>query len=230
MMEKNNVRPSIEAFNTIIYSLVGKLGKLKECVIAFNSIKEKGLKPNAISYGALVNALYKFGSLSEALCLLREMIISNVRMDFQVFHILIDAFIESGDTTMASDLRKAMKAYGIRGDIVTINLDVKLKCKGDIADVEITVLRLIEPPLLPDVITYSTIISACCKAKRIDSAVMFYQLMLKQAIRPPYAVYQLLLSSLVALGRSIDVDRVYNEMVHDNIIRTRLGTMGCSVL
>lgn len=103
-----------------------------------------------------MNVLCKFGRLSEALCLLGQMIISNVRMNSQIFHILIDAFIESGDTAGASDLRKAMKEYGIHEDIVTINLDVKLKCKeGDIAAAEIIVLQLIEPPLLPDVITYT---------------------------------------------------------------------------
>lgn len=64
-----------------------------------------------------------------------------------------------------------------------------------------------------DEISYNTLIKGCCKAKKLNRAIDFYEEMKKLGIRPNRITFNSLIDTCVKCGKMIDAWKYYQEMV-----------------
>ncbi|KAE8666959.1 Tetratricopeptide repeat-like superfamily protein isoform 2 [Hibiscus syriacus] len=140
MIESGDSLPDIFTFNSIIgaygrggqiekmestslLNLTGKparkAGKIEKMEKYFKEMKQKGMKPNAITYCSLVSAYSKAGSIKKVDSILRQVENSDVVLDTPCFNCIISAYSQAGNLKRMAELFLAMKGKKCMPDNVT---------------------------------------------------------------------------------------------------------------
>ncbi|KAL8428898.1 hypothetical protein ACSSS7_006906 [Eimeria intestinalis] len=193
-----------------------------------HSASPSGLKPNAVSYGCILDALVSNGALDLALKLLAEMKASDqaIRPNTVMYSTLIKGCAQSkqasstGNRTSAftlrndtwphfrsSDLDQAlalfeeMSAQGIEVNTVTYNslLDVCARV-GAMDRAAMLLDDMLKNGVKPDLITFSTIIKGYCAHGQMDKGLFLLKAMKQKNISPDGVLYNSLLDGCVRAG------------------------------
>ncbi|ONK78743.1 uncharacterized protein A4U43_C02F21960 [Asparagus officinalis] len=177
-------------------------------------MRRKGLKPNVVSYNAVIDACVKgSGDVRGAVGFFREMVEGKVRPDSKTFNSLLAGCSRAGEVDYARVLFEEMMRLGIGRDIYTYNtfIDAVSKC----GNMELAVKIMTEMPandLRPNVVTFSTLIDGYSKLERFDEALDLYREMRVLGIKLDRVCYNTLLSIYVKIGKFEETARVCEEM------------------
>ncbi|KAE8697167.1 Pentatricopeptide repeat-containing protein [Hibiscus syriacus] len=196
---------TVYAFSALI-SAFGRSGYCDEAIKVFDSMKNYGLKPNLVTYNAVIDACAKGGvDFKRVMELFDEMLRSGVQPDRITFNSLLAVCSRGGLWEAARNLFCEMVNRGIDRDIFTYNTLLDAVCKGGQMDLAFEIMA--EMPaknILPNVVTYSTVVDGYAKAGRLDEALNLFDEMKFLGIGLDRVSYNTLLSiyaKLVGLRR-----------------------------
>ncbi|KAK9161750.1 hypothetical protein Syun_008091 [Stephania yunnanensis] len=180
----------------------------------FDSMKELGLRPNLVTYNAVIDACAKGGAeFSRALEFLDEMVKNGVQPDRITFNSLLAVCGRSGLWEDAKNLFHEMVYRGIHQDIFTYNTLLDAVCKGGQMELAFEIMSdMPSKGVWPNVVTYSTVIDGCAKAGKLEEALNLFEEMKLLGIRLDRISYNTLLAVYASLGRFEEALDVCKEM------------------
>lgn len=207
--------------HSALISAYARNGRSADAIEVFELMRCKGLKPNVISYNAVIDACVKGnGDVRTAVGFFREMIRVKIMPDSKTFNSLLAGCSRAGQLDYAQVLFEEMMTLGIGRDIYTYNtfIDAVSKC----GNMELAVRIMSEMPtsnLRPNVVTFSTLIDGYSKLERFDEALGLYQEMRMLGIKLDRVCYNTLLSIYVKTGQYEEIARVCEEMEANAIVK-----------
>ncbi|PNT72016.1 hypothetical protein BRADI_2g38453v3 [Brachypodium distachyon] len=119
----------------IIIDAYGKCGMMDEAMLVFTQMQERGVIPDACTYGIVITALSRMGRLADAMDKFDQMIAMGLKPNGIVYHSLIQRFCERpnvitfnslidgyglvGKMEKAFGVLEAMASAGVEPDVVT---------------------------------------------------------------------------------------------------------------
>ncbi|XP_039127304.1 pentatricopeptide repeat-containing protein At2g31400, chloroplastic [Dioscorea cayenensis subsp. rotundata] len=204
---------TVYAFSALI-SAYARNGMSSEALVVFETMKGRGLRPNNVSYNAVIDACGKGGvDPIISMALFREMLGVGLLPDRKTFNSLLAGFSRVGHLDNARMLFDEMIFSGIGPDIYTYNTFIDAVCKC--GNMELAVQVVSEMPakgVHPNVVTYSTVIDGYSKLGRFDEALNLYEEMRSRGIQLDRVCYNTLLSIYVKTGKYEEIAKVCNEM------------------
>ncbi|KAJ6334372.1 hypothetical protein OIU78_011295 [Salix suchowensis] len=209
---------TVYAFSALI-SAYGRSGYCNEAIKIFYSMKDYGLKPNLVTYNAVIDACGKGGvEFKKVVEIFDEMLRNGMQPDRITFNSLLAVCSKGGLWEAARSLSSEMVNRGIVQDIFTYNTLLDAVCKGGQLDMAFEIMS--EMPaknILPNVVTYSTMIDGYAKAGRLDDARNLFNEMKFLGISLDRVSYNTLLSIYAKLGRFEEAMDVCREMENSGI-------------
>ncbi|OEH79369.1 ppr repeat-containing protein [Cyclospora cayetanensis] len=174
-----------------------------------------GLKPNAVSYGCILDALVSNGALDLALKLLADMKASNeaIRPNTVMYSTLIKGCAQSKQLDQALSLFEEMATFGVEVNTVTYNSLLDVCARVGAMDRAAALLDdMLKKGVQPDLITFSTIIKGYCAHGQMDKGLLLLKAMKQKSISPDGVLYNSLLDGCVRAGRSSLCLELWREM------------------
>ncbi|CAM9572842.1 unnamed protein product [Chrysoparadoxa australica] len=175
--------PSLRVRHTAMRTAI-KLGAPEKAVQLFNDIKRDGLTPDEKTYTVLIKALGRGGSehLDDAFEALDEMKASGAQPHNTIYNTLLSACTRSGDLKRAELLfwgkMDARRGKEGRCDVTSWNVLMNGYARAGQAEKAVQLME--EMPatgVMPDRITYTTLMKALIGARRVDDAAQVLQAM-----------------------------------------------------
>ncbi|KAF9955691.1 hypothetical protein BGZ72_003485 [Mortierella alpina] len=146
-MTAEGVEPDVWTFNTLLDLLVGKLSPAQDNVkwkadstavtkdqiaeyvpkieTLLQDMKAKGIKPDVVTYGKLIQQYVILRDVEQAEMLFHEMVKSGISPNAHVFNMLMNGFTLIDDMDKAVELFRRMPKYGVEPDVVTFTTLIK---------------------------------------------------------------------------------------------------------
>lgn len=145
---------------------VCRLGDLDLVFSLLDEMEKKGVKPSIITYNTVINGLCKIGRTSEAYNLFR-----GVEGDIITFTTLLHQYTEDENAEGILETKKRLEEAGICLDVAACNVMIKaLFMVGAFEDAHALYQAMPEINLIPDSITYCTMVDGYCNVERIEDA------------------------------------------------------------
>ncbi|KAH6768870.1 hypothetical protein C2S51_014206 [Perilla frutescens var. frutescens] len=169
--------PDICSFNIVVRGLCCNC-KVEKAFELFDVMRNFDCYPDLVTYNTLINGLCRIGKVDRAEDLLREVELqSGFSPNVVTYTTLISGYCKLGKMDAAGELASAMKmrermvSGGIHPDVITFTsliygycclgeLDQSMKLWGDMNEKKVP----------PNKFTFSILISALCKANRLNEA------------------------------------------------------------
>ncbi|KAF2309702.1 hypothetical protein GH714_004669 [Hevea brasiliensis] len=209
---------TVYTFSALI-SAYGKSGYWNDAFKVFYSMEAYGLKPNLVSYNAVIDACAIGGvEFKKAVEIFDEMFKNGVQPDLITFNSLLSVCSRGGQWEAARNLFTELINRGIDLDIFTYNTIVDAFCKAGQMDAALEIIS--EMPgknVLPNVVTYSTMVRGYGKAGRLDEALNLFNKMKFLGLSLDLISYNTLVSAFAMLGRFEEAWDVCKEMENSGI-------------
>ena len=247
-MTRGGVGIGAYTFNIIIFGLCRE-GLVSEARSLMKVMRDRGINPDTVTYSTILNAYCAKRRVKDASRILHEMAQDGCSPDTITCNILLRSLWREGSTVEAEKLLEKMTEKGLEIDQVTCNTVINGLCKIGKVDMAMDILGdmwhhgsaslgelgnmflgMISDvghgaKCSPDVITYSSVISALCKEGRFDEAKKKYLEMVAGKISPDRVVYETFIHGFCEHGKltaAIKVlrdmkkgsTRAYNSLVH----------------
>merc|ERR550537_960220 len=134
------------------------------------------VKPTAVTFGCMVEALVINRCTADALKLakeLREDQETRPLVNTVIYSTILKGFANMKETGKVMALYEEMKSLGIHPNTITYNTILNAFAQGGAMDRVPALLedmKAAEPPVEPDIVTYSTIIKGFCNSGALDRA------------------------------------------------------------
>ncbi|KAI3756128.1 hypothetical protein L1987_55942 [Smallanthus sonchifolius] len=175
------------------------------------TMKNKGVTPNAVVYNTLLHALCKNGKLGvgRARSLMNEMVDPNS----VTFNILITAYCKLENVIQALVMLEKSFDLGFVPDVITVTKVIKVLCDRDRAMEAVEVIERVETRGGEvDVVVYNTLIKGLCKLKKAKAAVRFLKEMEMKGCLPNADTYNALIYGFCELGLLDSALDMFDEM------------------
>ncbi|XP_076892698.1 pentatricopeptide repeat-containing protein At2g17525, mitochondrial-like [Bidens hawaiensis] len=175
------------------------------------TMKNKGVTPNAVVYNTLLHALCKNGKLGigRARSLMSEMVDPNS----VTFNIMISAYCNIDNLIQALVMLEKSFDLGFVPDVITVTKVIKVLCDKDRAMEAVEVLERVEKKGgEADVIVYNTLIKGLCKLKKAKAAVRFLKEMEMKGCLPTAETYNALIFGFCESGLLDSALDMFDEM------------------
>ncbi|KAG4937553.1 hypothetical protein JHK85_052472 [Glycine max] len=196
---------TVYSFSAMI-SALGRNDCFSEAVSLLRSMGNFGLEPNLVTYNAIIDAGAK-GELPFEIVVkfLEEMIAAGCLPDRLTYNSLLKTCVAKGRWQLCRDLLAEMEWKGIGRDVYTYNTYVDALCKGGRMDLARHAIDVEMPAknILPNVVTYSTLMAGYSKAERFEDALNIYDEMKHLLIRLDRVSYNTLVGLYANLGQQL---------------------------
>ncbi|KAL3517356.1 hypothetical protein ACH5RR_019945 [Cinchona calisaya] len=204
---------TVYAYSSLI-SAYAKSGYCNEAITIFETMKDLNLKPNLVTYNALIDACGKGGAdFKRASEIFDEMLTNGVQPDRITYNSLLAVCSGAALWDAARCLFNEMLYRGIHQDIYTYNTLLDAACNGGHLDAAFEIMS--EMPVknvYPNQVTYSTMIRGCAKAGKLDRALNLFDEMKYAGMKLDRVSYNTLLAIYANLGRFEEAFTVAEEM------------------
>ncbi|CAJ1360580.1 unnamed protein product [Effrenium voratum] len=224
--EQSSLRPSVPTYGSIIKAYAN-LKRPEKCWHYWNEMQnQRGLEPNDIVYGCMLDALVCNGQVDEAVKLFEN---SRIKPNAVLCSILVKGFTNSGQTVRAMALWHEMREKGVKMNTAACNAFVDAQARvGNMEEV----LQIVEAMALdgcqPDGITHSTIVKGYAMKGDLDKAMEVLRSMQASGVYHDAIVYNTILDGCSKHRRPDLVDKVLDSMDKHRISPTNF-TLGILV-
>lgn len=194
------------------YCAEGNLGRGWKVLL---ELRNFGLKPDAVDYTIVIDSLCKISLLKEATALLFKMTAFGVSPDSVTMSSVIDGCCKVGKLDVAC---KILKYFKIPLNIFIYNSFItKLCAEGNLIKASEVFLEMSEVGLVPDCVSYTTMIGGYCKVGNINNAFLYLGKMLKSGIQPSVITYTLFIDNFCK-GRDVEMAEVmFQKMIIEGL-------------
>ncbi|XP_008445921.1 pentatricopeptide repeat-containing protein At2g19280 [Cucumis melo] len=194
------------------YCSEGNLGKGWKVLL---ELRNFGSKPDVVDYTTVINSLCKISLLKEATALLFKMITFGVSPDLVTMSSIIDGHCKVGKSDIAC---KILKYFKIPLNIFIYNSFItELFMEGDTVKASKVFLEMSEVGLVPDCVSYTTMIGGYCKVGNINIAFSYLSKMLKSGIQPSVITYTLFVDYFCECGDVEMAEVMFEKMIVEDL-------------
>ncbi|XP_072151755.1 uncharacterized protein [Setaria viridis] len=181
-------------------------------------MRQQGLSPNVVNYGALIDALCKLGRVDEAMLRCNQMINEGVTPNIIVFTSLVYGLCTVDKWEKADELFSEMLNQGIYPNATFFNTIMRNLCnEGRVMEAQSLVDLMVRLGVRPDVISYNTLIDGYCLAGRMEEAMKLLDVMVSAGLEPDVVAYNTLLHGYCRAGRIYDAFRLFRQMLSNAV-------------
>ncbi|CAK9033739.1 unnamed protein product [Durusdinium trenchii] len=182
------------------------------------------VKLTAVTLGCMVEALVSNNHVSDAWKIVNETWAKEENQDLVntvIYSTIVKGFTMSRQHDQVVAIYKEMKDRGIPCNTITYNtmLNALARC-GRMHDVPqlLADMRDSNPPVQPDIITYSTLVKGCCIAGDVDRAFSLLEEMKKMRhVKPDEVLYNSLLDGCAKQSRVEEALKLLEEMKEQGV-------------
>nr|ABD28636.1 Tetratricopeptide-like helical [Medicago truncatula] len=173
----------------------GRVGDFDRVFQLLVEMEKRGIGPNVVTYNAVVNGLSKYGRTQEA-----DEFSKNVTADVVTYSTLLHGYTEEDNVLGILQTKKRLEEAGISMDVVMCNVLIRaLFMMQAYEDVYALYKGMPEMDLVPNSITYCTMIDGYCKVGKINEALEVFDDFRKTSISS-YACYNSIINGLCKKG------------------------------
>ncbi|XP_020220386.1 pentatricopeptide repeat-containing protein At3g61520, mitochondrial [Cajanus cajan] len=184
-------------------------------------MEEMRIKPNAVTFGILVNHLCKARRIDEALEVFERLRGKGegnrvgVEPDVILFNSLIDGLCKVGREEHGLSFLEEMKTKSkCRPNFVTYNCLIDGFCKaGNIGKARELFNQMIEEEVHPSVVTLNILVEGLCKHGKVHSAVEFFNEMKGKGLKGNAVTYTALISAFCGVNNIDKAMQYFDEML-----------------
>ncbi|KAL0464849.1 UNVERIFIED_CONTAM: Pentatricopeptide repeat-containing protein, mitochondrial [Sesamum latifolium] len=184
--------------------------------LLMKEMKEKGIKPDVVTYGIMIKNLCSFRRLDEALEVLEKMRDGElaVEPDVVIYNTLIDGLCKVGRQEVGLKLIERMRFDSkCEPDTVTYNCLIDGFCKaGEIEKGRELFEQMSKEGVKSNVITLNTLLNGMCKHGRVSSAMEFYGCMRGKGVKGNVVTYTILISAFCNANNIDKAMKLFDEM------------------
>lgn len=204
---------------TIMIDTYGKGYQLSKAFSVFYGMSRNGVRPNAVTYNALIAACSRNDEPSLAFEVFEEMKQSGFSADKYTFGALIDSFAKCGQADRAFELADTMESNGIPKD-QTIYSSLLDSCART-GQSERTLMLFEEMKrkgVWPNLVTFSVLIDTCAKTQHLERAFQIFSEMKHWGIGPPnLAIFTSMIGACSKCGWPDHGELVLNAMINHGL-------------
>lgn len=206
-------QPDVCTCNILINAAVN-FGDLESAREVFDEMSKRGVLPNVVTFGTMVNGLCRNGELGEAFKLKEEMVeVFNLRPSVSVYVALIKGLCKAGEVDSAFGLKKEMVENEVKLDSsVYSTLIAALFKAGRRGEVEGLLDEMRLGGCKPDVVYYNSLISGYCNDKDFDSGFGVLKEMVEEGVKPDVVTYNTIIGAYCRQGKLREANDLFEEM------------------
>ncbi|XP_061361961.1 pentatricopeptide repeat-containing protein At5g57250, mitochondrial isoform X2 [Gastrolobium bilobum] len=191
----------------------GRIGDFNNVFHLFDEMEKRGISPSVVTYNTIINGLSKYGRTSEA-----DEFSKNVTADVITYSTLLHGYTKEENIPGILQTKKRLEEVGITMDVVMCNVLIKaLLMMGAFEDVYALYKGMPEMDLVPNSVTYCTMIDGYCKVGRIDEALEVFDEFRKTSISS-HACYNSIINGLCKKGMVEMATEALLELNHKGLI------------
>jgi len=208
--EKSTLQPSVPTYGSIIKAYAN-INQLDRCWHYWDEMKvERGLEPNDIVWGCMLDALVTNGKVDDAMDLFQDHCGSPNPV---ICSILVKGLANHNQSKRALQLWKDMKRNGMKMNLVAYNVMVDSQARlGNMEEVMEIVEAMAEDGCNPDSITHSTICKGYTVNGDLSKALGVLKFMQESKISHDAIVYNTILDGCAKHRRPELVDQILATM------------------
>ncbi|XP_031494541.1 pentatricopeptide repeat-containing protein At1g06710, mitochondrial-like isoform X2 [Nymphaea colorata] len=186
-----------------IYARMRGSGSIHDIEMYFEpGAADTDMKPNVVTYGALIDGLCKAHKVVEANDLLEAMSRDSCEPNHVVYDALIDGFCKLGKLDEAQSVFQLMGARGYSPNVFTYSSLMDRLFKDKRLDLALKVLsKMLENGCAPNVITYTEMIDGLCKIGKTDEAHKLLLMMEEKGCHPNVVTYTAIIDGYGKVGK-----------------------------
>ncbi|KAJ7225629.1 hypothetical protein GGX14DRAFT_639995 [Mycena pura] len=196
------IQPGILTWNMVM-NVYSDRGSVKEVMGAWSTMSSQGVKPDGITYRALLSCLFAANKVTDALRWFRTFETdvkpsSTAEQTLAVYNAMLYGLLPLGreHAKVAFSILQNMAKEGPKPDLVSHNTVISYHGRrGDFKAMATVINQMSAAGITGDVFTFSTILSALLKAGRTDAPDMVLSIMRKQGVQASVATYTAIINS-----------------------------------
>jgi len=210
---KCGLKPSTHTFASLIKA-AGILKWPEQCWKLWNEMAVRGLEPNDIVLGCMLNGLVSTGRIDEAVDLFRKTK-EKIPGNTVLYSTLIKGFANSHRAADAMEIWREMRRDAVKMNVVVYNALIDAHARMGLMKEVSELVEAMEPDgCQPDHITYSTIVKGYCVAGDLDKAMSVFrgsQQHVSDAASPS-VIFNTILDGCVRTNRHDLADQLIEEL------------------
>eukprot|EP00933_Yihiella_yeosuensis_P047268 TRINITY_DN4301_c0_g1_i1.p1 TRINITY_DN4301_c0_g1~~TRINITY_DN4301_c0_g1_i1.p1 ORF type:complete len:1033 (-),score=273.52 TRINITY_DN4301_c0_g1_i1:115-3213(-) len=224
---QSSLRPSVPTYGSLIKAM-SALNRVDRCWSYWQAIEQdRGLQPNDIVLGCMLDALVSSGKVDDAATLFDEWK-TKITPNTVLYSILIKGFASTSQADRAMEACHEMRQQGVRMNPVAYNSIIDAQARsGKMQEVSQVIKLMNEDGIVPDAITYSTIMKGYCVQGDIDRAYDVFKDMKSQKLIKDAIVYNTLIDGCTRHNRIDLAETLIKDLDNSNVTPSNytLGTV-----
>jgi pentatricopeptide repeat protein len=205
----------------ILVKAYGQAGDCAQVLWLWDEMKEQREQANAVTFGCMIDACVKCGFMPKAVEIFQDMKRRRKHRNTILYTTLIKGYGLEKDLRSALALFREMKDERVPYNRITYNsiIDVCIKC-SDVQAAENILAEMTSTisNLVPDLITYSTILKGYCRIGDLDKALQVAESINSGGLRCDELVYNTLIDGCVRANDLSAGIGLFAEMTHSGMI------------
>lgn len=178
----------------------------------FRKQRSLGVEASIVQFGILIRGCVRSKRMDDALQLYHEMRDSNVQCNVVVYNTLIDGFCSSDETSKAVALLENMIADGAQAAAKADELS-RAAADGTVSNASVAAAAAVASSLIPDVITYSSLIKGLCREGDVQGALALLNQMQERGVKPDTVLFNTLLDGMAQQGDIDGAEELLEQML-----------------
>merc|ERR1719512_710448 len=209
---RSSVEPSVRTYGLLIKAC-SLLKRTAHCWSFWKEmVDERGVVPNDVTLGCMIDALVEAQEVDDALALFQEWKLK-VKCDTIIYSTLIKGFANIGDSERAAALYKDMKVNGVQlNHIVFTALINAYTRSGCMSKAEALFDDMKKEGCEPNAITYSSLVKGHCVRGDLQAALGLFPQMLELGFQADAVIFNTLLHGCVDKANWSLGDELIHEM------------------
>ncbi|GMH22448.1 hypothetical protein Nepgr_024291 [Nepenthes gracilis] len=216
----------VPSFNALLTGL-GRVAEVEKMNLLMKEMKEKGIIPNVVTFGIVINHLCKSRRLDQAQEVLEKMRDGedgvSVKPDVVIYNTLIDGLCKIGRQEEGLTLIDRMRSDDhCEPNTITYNCLIDGFCKaGELDRAHELFIAMNGSGVQPNVITINSLVDGMCRHGRISSAIEFFNKMKDKGLEGNEVTYTTLISAFCNvnnINKALDLFHVMREKCRPDAI------------
>ncbi|RIA85100.1 hypothetical protein C1645_831312 [Glomus cerebriforme] len=222
LMQRSGIKPNLITYNLLLH-LFAILKAQNEAEQTFKDMKEAGIFPDHSSYHGVILSCAKNNDYEKCFYYLEHMIRYGIYPNIYHYSIVMSACVKSGYARGAIELYGRMiyvSKIKPNAIILTILMCAWSQLKSPNSNDLDRIFENIKKYDVPDLIAYTALINAKTKQLKLEEAILVYQQMLKDDIKPNVYTYTTLIDASAKLNNINTALKLFDDMkkrdIHPN--------------
>eukprot|EP00752_Nemacystus_decipiens_P004025 g3686.t1 len=232
VMQEWGVQPNQLSYNTIM-DAYARLGNVRNVVKIYNFMQGEGIPPDVVTTTILVKAQVGSGDVDAGARTLIEMMKSSslkAQLDAFPFNTIIKGLMKTLQWQKAMDLFRGMRYNNVKPNLMTFNTLMAGLNKARVPSITVELYEEMMQVggLMPDVYTYSCLVSAYARLGDVEAAVKVLSDMAKSGVKPNRFTLSSVMQACIKGGQPGTALEVFEQLTksggveEDRVISTLL--------